>query len=80
MLSCFNHVRLFATPWTLAHQDPLSMGLSRQGYWSGLLCPPPGDLLDPETEPVSPTSPMLQAESLPFEPSGKPHSSSTMLY
>ena len=40
---------LFATPWTVAHQAPLSMGFSRQEYWSGLLCPPPGDLPDPGT-------------------------------
>ena len=42
MLSHFSHVRLFATPWTIAHQAPLSMGFSRQEYWSGLPCPPPG--------------------------------------
>ena len=62
-------VWLFATPWTVAHQAPLSMGLSRQEYWSGLPCPPPGDLLDPGMEPGSPT---LQADSLPSEPSRKP--------
>ena len=48
-----SHVRLFATPWTVAHQDPLSMGLSRQEYWSGLSCPPPGDLPNPGMGPVS---------------------------
>ena len=42
-----SHVQLFMTPW-LAHQDPLSMELSRQEYWSGLPLPPPGDLPDPE--------------------------------
>ena len=42
ILSCFSCVRLFATPWTVAHQAPLSMGFSRQEYWSGLLFPPPG--------------------------------------
>ena len=42
MLSCLNHVRLFVTPWTVAHQAPLSTGLSWQEYWSGLLFPPPG--------------------------------------
>ena len=41
MLSCFSHVRLCETPWTVAHQAPLSMGFSRQEYWSGLPCPPP---------------------------------------
>ena len=43
-----NHVQLFATLWTVAHQTPLSMGFSRQEYWSGLPFPPPRDLLDPE--------------------------------
>ena len=47
VLSCFIHVRLFAIPWTIACQSPLSMGFSRQEYWSGLLCPPPGDLPKP---------------------------------
>ena len=44
MLSHFSHVQLFATLWTVAHQAPLSMGFSRQDHWSGLPCPPPGDL------------------------------------
>ena len=44
------------TLWTVACQAPLSMGFSRQEYWSGLACPPPGDLLDPGIEPVSLTS------------------------
>ena len=52
-LSCFSHVRLSVTLWTVAHQAPLSMGFSRQEYWSGLPCPPPGDLPEPEIEPVS---------------------------
>ena len=43
VLSC---VWLFATPWTVAHQAPLSMGFSRQEYWSGFPFPPPGDLPD----------------------------------
>ena len=43
-----------ATPWTIAYQAPLSMGFSRQEYWSGRPCPPPGDLPDPGYEPVSP--------------------------
>ena len=50
-----------ATPWTVAHQAPLSMGFSRQEYWSGLPFPPPGDLPIPGIEPASPTS---QADSL----------------
>ena len=52
-------VRLFATLWTVAHQAPLSMGVSRQEYWNGLPCPPPGDLPNPEIESVSPKSPAL---------------------
>ena len=50
-----SHVRLFATPWTVAHQAPPSMVFSRQEYWSGLLFPSPGDLPDPGIEPRSPT-------------------------
>ena len=51
--SSFCCVRLFVTPWTVAHQAPLSMAFSGQGHWSGLPCPPPGDLPDPVTEPTS---------------------------
>ena len=43
-----------ATPWTVAHKVPLSMGFSRQEYWSGLAFPAPGDLPDPGIEPASP--------------------------
>ena len=59
MLSCFSCVQLFSTPWSVACQVPLSMGFSRQEHWSGLPCPPLGDLLDPGTEPVSLLSPAL---------------------
>ena len=59
MPSSFSHVRRFSTLWTIAHQALLSMGFSRQEFWSGLPCPPPGDLPDPETEPMSPKSPAL---------------------
>ena len=59
VLSPFSHVCLFATPWTVAHQAPLSKGFSRQEYWSWLLCPPPGDLPNPGTEPESLMSPAL---------------------
>ena len=59
MLSLFSRVRLCATLWTVAHQAPLSMGFSRQEYWSGLPCPPPGDLPDPGIEPASLTSSAL---------------------
>ena len=58
-----------ATPWTVARQAPLSMGFSRQEYWSGLPFPSPGDLPKPGIESGSPA---LQADSLPNEPPGKP--------
>ena len=48
-----SHVRLFATPWSVAYQAPLSMGFSRQDYWSGVPFPPPGDLPHPAIEPRS---------------------------
>ena len=51
-----------ATLWTIAYQAPLSMGFSRQEYWSGLPCPPPGDLPDPGIEPMSLMSPALAGE------------------
>ena len=63
-----SHVRLFATLWTVAHQAPLSMGFSRQEYWSGLPFPPPGDLFHPGIEPRSPA---LQADALLSESPGK---------
>ena len=50
-------ISFWATPWTIARQAPLSMGFSRQGYWSGVPCPPPGDLPDPGIEPMSLPSP-----------------------
>ena len=62
LLSC---VQLFATPWTVAYQAPLSVGFSRQEYWSGLPFPFSGDLPDPGIEPGSPA---LQADALPSEP------------
>ena len=61
LLSHFSHVQGFATLWTVARQAPLSMGFSRQEYWSGLPCPPPEDLPNPGIEPESPE---LQADSL----------------
>ena len=54
-----SHVQLFATLWTVYNQAPLSMGFSRQEYWSGLPLSPPGDLPDPGIELVSPVSPAL---------------------
>ena len=59
----------FMTPWTVAQRDPLSMGFSRQEYWSGLQFPPPGDLPDSGIELRSSA---LQAESLLTEPPGDP--------
>ena len=64
-----SHVRLFATPLTVACQASLSMGFSRQEYWSELLCPPLGDLRDPGIEPRFSA---LQVDSLPSEPPEKP--------
>ena len=62
----FTHVRLFATLGTAAHKAPLSIRLSQWEYWSGLSFPPPRDLPDPGIKPTSPTSPALQADSLPW--------------
>ena len=69
MLRHFSCFGLFSTPWTVACQAPLSMGFSRQEYWSGLPSPPPGDLPDPGIEARSSA---LRADSLPSEPPGKP--------
>ena len=52
-LSHFSHAQIFVTLWTVTHQAPLSMGFSRQEYWSGLPCPPLGELPDPGIEPMS---------------------------
>ena len=57
VLSSFSCVCFFVTLWTIALKAPLSMGFSRQKYWSGLPFPPPGDLPDPKTEPGSLLSP-----------------------
>ena len=65
-------VQLSATPWTVAHQTPLSMGFSRQEYWSGLPCPPPGALPSPRMKPMSPGSSALQADSVPLSHQGSP--------
>ena len=61
-----SHVQLFATSWTIACQAPLSVGFSRQGYWSGFPCPPPGDLPKPRIKPRS-------SGSLSIEPPGEPN-------
>ena len=68
MLSHFSHLHLFATPWTIVLQAPLSMRFSRQEHWNGLPFPSPGDLPDPG---IKPKSPALQADSLPSDPPGE---------
>ena len=68
-MKSLSRVQLFATPWTVAYEASLSMGFSRQEYWSGLPFPSPGDLPDPGIEPGSPT---LEADALTSEPPGKP--------
>ena len=64
-----NYVRLFAAPWTVAHQAPVSMGFPRQEDWSGLPFPSPGDLPNPG---IKPTSPVLAGEFFTTESAGKP--------
>ena len=64
----FSRVRLFVTPWTVAHQAPPSVGFSRQEYWSGLPFPSPGDFSNPGIELRSPA---LQTDALASEPPGK---------
>ena len=63
-----SHVQLFAAPWTVARQTPLSVGISRQEYWTGLSFPSPRDLPNPGTEPASPA---LEVDSLPLAPPEK---------
>ena len=69
LLSHFSRFPLFVTLWAVAHQAPLSMGFSRQEYWSGLPCPPPGDLPNPG---IKPRCAALQVDSLLSEPQWKP--------
>ena len=66
-MKSLSRVRLFATPWTIAHQALLSMGFSSQEHWSVLPFPSPGDLPDPGIEPLFPA---LQADALTSEPPG----------
>ena len=68
MLNCFHHVKLFTTLWAIACQAPLSMGFSRQEYWSGLPGPSPRDLHDPGIEPVFLVSPTLAGELFTIPP------------
>ena len=69
VLSGFSRVRLLATLRTVAHQAPLSMRFSRQEYWGGLPCPPPGDLPNPG---IKPQFLALQVDSLPLSHGGNP--------
>ena len=76
MLSCFSRVQLFVTLRTVARQSPLSVGFSRQEYWSGLPYPPPGDLPDPDAGLIPHLLCLLhwQVGSLSLAPPGKPES------
>ena len=67
-----SHVQLFATPWTVACQAPLSMEFSGQEYWIELPFPSPGDLIDPGIKPASPESPVLTDGFFTTVPPGKP--------
>ena len=69
VLSC---VQLFATPWTIACQAPLSMGRSKQEYWSGLPFPPPGNLPNTGVKPASLVSPALASRFFTAESLGSP--------
>ena len=80
LLSC---VQLFVTPprpWTADHQAPLSLGFPRQGFWSRLPFPSPGDLPDPGIEPMSPASPALAGRFSTTEPLGEPLTSADLLF
>ena len=70
VLSCFSHGQLFEILWTVTLQALLSMGFSRQEYWSGLQCLPPEDLPDAGTESVTPAVLSLQTASLPLSHQG----------
>ena len=67
-----SHVGFSETLWTIAFQSPLSMDFSRQEHWSGLPCPPPGDLPDPGVKPPSPAPPALACRFFTTGPPGKP--------
>ena len=70
---CAQYVQFFVTPWTVAHQAPLSRAFSRHEYWSGLPFPPPRDLPDPGIKPMSPVSSPMHADSLLLTHWGSPH-------
>ena len=72
MLSCFSHIQLFSTLWTVACQAPLPMGFSRQEYWSGFPCPSPEHLLDPRITLTSLMFPALADRFFTTSTTGKP--------
>ena len=72
---CAHSCLIFVTLWTVARQAPLSIGFSRQEYWSGLSCFSPGDLSNPGIKPMSPASPALAGVFFTTEPPGKSHQS-----
>ena len=72
LVKSLSHFRLFATPWTVAHQAPLPLGFSRQEHWSGLPFPPPRDHPNPGIIPMSPRSPALAGRFSIIGPPGKP--------
>ena len=69
VVQLLSHVQLFCSPWTVAHQTPLSVGFSSEEYWCGLPSLSPGDLSDPGIEPSSPAS---AGRSVTAEPRRKP--------
>ena len=73
ILCSLSRVQLFATIWTVARQAPLSMGIFRQEYWSGLPFPAPGDLPEPGIKPTALVSPVSAGGFSTTEPSGQPH-------
>ena len=68
MCILLSHMSDFVTPWTVAHQAPLSKGFSRQEYWSGLPFPPLGDLPNPGIKPMSPVAPASPGRFITTEP------------
>jgi len=80
MRSHFSCVWFFVTPWTIDLQGLLSMGFSRQEYWSGLPCPPIGDLHNPGIEPTSGTSPTLAGKFFIINATWETHLRPTVLF
>ena len=72
VLSHSSHVQPLATLWTISCHAPLSMGFSRQEYWTGLPCPPPGNLPDPGLKPASSVIPCIAGGFFTTEAPGKP--------